>query len=196
MPKISAATIRKRAGASRRDKILAKLAAIPAEVKAAIRPVIEAEAAEVVAMQKRLVPKKTGRLAESIRYQMGDVDLASSGNLSAGGAGRSRGSRFKGSAGGVVRGDPDLTATIIAGNREAWYARQVEFGTKPHTIEPKNTQGSLYIGGRWNPPGASVQHPGTRPQPFFYGPFRARKKAATSAVAKAISKAVKAAAAE
>lgn len=174
-----------------RERTLAILAAIPEAVKAKIRPVIESEAAAIVAMQKRLVSKKTGRLEKSIRYQMGDVGLASSGNLSAGGAGRGKGSRTGGTAGGVIKGDPDLTATIVAGDREAWYARQVEFGTKPHTIAPKSTQGALFINGRWLAPGEAVQHPGTAPQPFFYGPFRARKKGAKRAVARAISKAVK-----
>ncbi len=177
-----------------REQTMAMLALIPKEVRAAIRPVIEAEAAAIVSMQKRLVRKKSGGLASSIRYQMGDVKLASSANLSAGAAGRAKGSRFGGSAGGVLLGDPDLTATILAGDRQHWYARFVEFGTKPHKIEPTNTQGALYIGGRWLKSGEGVEHPGARPKPFFYGPYRARKKPAKRAVARATSRAIKLAA--
>lgn len=174
-----------------RERTLKILALIPQRVKDRIRPVIEQQAAEVVAMQKRLVRKKSGKLAKSIRYQMGDVALASSANLSAGGAGRARGSRTGGSAGGVIKGDPDLTAVITAGDSEGWYARFVEFGTKPHRIEPKNSQGSLYIAGRWHPPGKGVDHPGAKAAPFFYGPYRARKKIAKKLVARAVSKAIK-----
>lgn len=177
-----------------RARTLKILASIPKAIRDEVRKTIEAEAAAVVATQKRLVSKKSGALAKSIRYVMGDVALASSGNLSAGGGARSRGSRTGGSAGGVVRGDPDLSATLVAGDREAWMARLVEFGSKAHVIRPKNTQGSLSINGRWLPPGEAVDHPGARPHPFFYGPFRAAKKRIKRRVSSAIGKAVKKAA--
>lgn len=84
-----------------------------------------------------------------------------------------------------------MTAVILAGDDVGWYARFVEFGTLPHRINPSNSQGSLYIGGRWNPPGKGVDHPGSRARPFFYGPYRARKKTAKKMVARAVSKAIK-----
>ncbi len=167
-----------RRGGSRLDT-LRLLAAIPDAIRAELRIAIEAEAAAMVATMKRRVRKKSGALARATRYVMGDVSLASSANLS---------------AGGVLFGDPDLTATIVSGDREAWYARFVEFGTDAHRIKPKNSQGSLYINGRWLPPGEGVDHPGTTAHPYFYPTWRAGKKAAKRRIARAASKAVKRAA--
>lgn len=147
-----------------RERTLKILAAIPKEIRKAVRPVIEKQASSIVEMQKRLVAVDKGDLQDSIHYEMGDVTLASSANLASGKAGQ---------------GDPDLTATIIAGNQDAFYARFEEFGTAPHE------NGGAFAG---------TQHPGTAPHPFFYGPFRANKKKAKSAVSRSISKAVKAAA--
>jgi hypothetical protein len=47
----------------------------------------------------------------------------------------------------------------------ASYARFVEFGTAPHRIEPKDKQ-ALYWPGAAHPV-RSVQHPGTRANPFM-----------------------------
>jgi HK97 gp10 family phage protein len=146
-----------------RERTLAILTAIPKEIKKAVRAEIEKQAGSIVDSQKRLVAEQSGDLRDSIRFQMGNVELDSSANLASGKAGQ---------------GDPDLTATIIAGDRKAFYARFVEFGTAPHEN-----------GGEF----AGTQHPGTAPQPFFYGPFRSNKKRAKSAVSRAISKAVRAA---
>ena len=162
--------------ASAREKTLARLKKVPTQIRQHVRKVIEAEAKTIVDMQKRLVAVDSGALRNSIRYEIGDVSLASSANLHGGGGARRKGSKFKGSAGGIIAGDPDLTATIVAGDREAFYARFVEFGTQEHP------QGGLFKGTR---------HPGTAPQPFFYGPYRARKKQAKRAVSTAIRKAVK-----
>lgn len=173
-----------------RERTLAKLRAIPAKVRPAVRKAIETGADEIVAMQQRLVPVDSGALRASIRVEMGGVALASSGVLSGGGGRRGRGSRSGGAAGGVIAGDPDLTATIVAGNAEAYYARFVEFGTAPHTIKPKNTQGALYIPGRgWLKPGEGIDHPGSSARPFFFGPFRALRRKVRSRVSRAIRKA-------
>lgn len=146
-----------------RERTLKILAAIPKEIRKGVRVQIEKQAGSIVDTQKRLVAEDSGALRDSIRYQMGDVELASSANLASGAAGK---------------GDPDLTATIIAGDRDAYYARFVEFGTAPHTN-----------GGKF----AGTDHPGTAAKPFFYAPFRANRKRAKAAVSRAIGKAVKAA---
>jgi HK97 gp10 family phage protein len=157
--------------ASRREKTLAKLAAIPAKVRARLAPAIRKEAAAVVAMQKRLVAVESGGLRDSIRFVAGDVLLDSTANLSGGG-------RRGGSGGGgyLVKGDPDLSATIIAGDREHFYARFVEFGTSPHP------QKGAFKG---------TTHPGTSAQPFFYGPFRAAKKGIKRRISRETGRAVK-----
>lgn len=150
-----------------RQRTLRILSAVAKEIRKAVRPVIEREAGEIVAMQKRLVAKDSGALRDSIRVEMGDTSVDSTANLAGGSAADGSG------------GDPDLTATIIAGNQEAYYARFVEFETAPHI------NGGMFAG---------TENPGTRAQPFFYGPFRARKKKAKAAVSRAIGKAVRAAA--
>lgn len=62
-----------------------------------------------------------------------------------------------------VRG-ADVTVSVKVGNRVAWYAHLVEYGTRPHEIRPKEQGGALQFGGVTT---RSVQHPGTRPRPFM-----------------------------
>lgn len=92
-----------------------------------------------------------------------------------------------------------VSASVKVGNREAWYARLVEYGTKPHLIQVSdadrginrktgkrismttiNRQRSLLIGGTLV--GPSVEHPGSRPQPFMRPASDAALPAALRAV--------------
>jgi hypothetical protein len=107
-----------------RTRTLAILAEVPVAARRRIKPVLEEKAKAVNAAQRAAAPKKTGALAASVTYTFGDVALASSGILAGGMTGRSKGSKSGGSAGGVLRGDADLSVTLTAGNRTAWYARQ------------------------------------------------------------------------
>lgn len=59
--------------------------------------------------------------------------------------------------GGVVR------AKLKAGNKKAFYARWVEFGTAPHYIKPKAAK-SLFFAGIFN---EGFQHPGSMKRPFM-----------------------------
>lgn len=78
-----------------------------------------------------------------------------------------------------VTADGNVVSRLTAGNKKAFYARWVEFGTKPHMIRARNG-GALAIGG-----GAykSVQHPGARPYPFFRTAVDLQSHAATQRVA-------------
>lgn len=143
-----------------REKLLRKLAALPQKARQAIGPALEQGAAEIVAMQKRLVPKDTGALERSIKYVKGTYTPDR----------KARG------LGGSGAGDPDLTVRVVAGDAEAWYARLVEFGTPPHVNAGKF---------------AGSQHPGTRPQPFFYPPVRALRKRVKSRITRATKKAAR-----
>jgi len=153
-----------------REKVLAKLKAMPAAARTAIKGALKANSDQIVAMQKRLVPVDSGDIRDSIRAEWGDVKLASSANLASGGGGAL-----------TIKGDPDLTVTIVAGDEKAFYARFVEFGTSPHD------QGGWAEG---------TKHPGTTPRPFFYGPWRAMRKKSKSSVSRAINKAAKQVAAQ
>jgi HK97 gp10 family phage protein len=143
-----------------RERLLRKLAALPERARQAIKPAVKEGADEIVAMQKNLVPKGgTGALARSI--------MAVSGNVN---------KRTAGLSTGEVKGDPDLTVSIVAGDETAYYARWIEFGTAPHE------NGGLFKG---------TQNPGIRAQPFFYPPVRALRRRVKSRITRATRKAAK-----
>lgn len=67
------------------------------------------------------------------------------------------------------RNTPDGPAVSVkAGGKvkgvDAWYARLVEYGTKPHKIAANKKGGSLHFGSATV---KSVDHPGIRPRPFM-----------------------------
>lgn len=70
-------------------------------------------------------------------------------------------------------------ASVKVGNKKAWYAQLVEFGTKPHKIAPK-AAGGLLIGGHVV---GAVNHPGAKPHPFMRPALDSKSAAAVQAVA-------------
>ena len=72
-----------------------------------------------------------------------------------------------------------IMASVKVGGRLAPHAHLVEFGTRPHKIEPKNA-GALSIAGVAY---RSVDHPGARPNPFFRPALDAKSGDAVAAVA-------------
>lgn len=56
-----------------------------------------------------------------------------------------------------------VAARIIAGNKQAFYAHMVEFGTAHHWIKPRNRK-SLFLAGLFR---ELVDHPGARQKPFM-----------------------------
>ena len=133
---------------------------MPDAIKAQIKLAMEAQADEVVRMMRSLAPEgESGALRASIGWTWGEAPKGSITIAS-----------VKSQLG---RG---MTLTIYAGNKDAYYARWVEFGTDPHA------NGGLFAGS---------EHPGTRAQPFFYVSWRANKKPAVRKIRAAIRKAVK-----
>jgi HK97 gp10 family phage protein len=141
------------------DRLNKKLAKLPAVAKQMIRQAMEAKANEIVAMMKNLVPVDDGTLRDSIGWTWGK---APKGSLTI--------------ASVQATGDSDMTLTIYAGNKEAYYSRFVEFGTARHE------NGGLFAG--------SI-HPGTTAQPFFFVSYRANKRRTVRAVRKASRDAAK-----
>ncbi|MBM7322427.1 HK97 gp10 family phage protein [Agrobacterium sp. S2] len=141
------------------DRLNRKLAKLPAVAKQMIRQAMEAKANEIVAMMKNLVPVDDGKLRDSIGWTWGK---APKGSLTL--------------ASVQATGGSDMTLTIYAGNKEAFYARWVEFGTARHE------NGGLFAG--------SI-HPGTTAQPFFFVSWRANKRRTVRAVRKASRDAAK-----
>lgn len=141
------------------DRLNKKLARLPQVAKQMIRQAMEAKANEIVATMKNLVLVDDGTLRDSIGWTWGK---APKGSLTL--------------ASVQATGDSDMTLTIYAGNKEAFYARWVEFGTARHE------NGGLFAG--------SI-HPGTTAQPFFFVSWRANKRRTVRAVRKASRDAAK-----
>lgn len=142
------------------DRLNRKLRMLPEIAEKRIRAAMESAAEDIVMMMKRLAPVDDGDLQMSISWTWGD---APKGAMTVATVARQR-----------RGGGPRIT--IFAGNREAFYARWVEFGTAPHIN-----------GGRF----AGTRNPGTKAQPFFYVSFRANRRKAKAAVSRAITRAAK-----
>lgn len=99
-----------------------KLRKLPAAALEEIRSAMAEQAEEVVAMMKRLVPvaEGGGALRDSIGWTWG---AAPKGSLAIAAV------KGQGLGGG-------LTITIYAGNKDAYYARWVEFGTQNAAAHP------------------------------------------------------------
>ena len=59
------------------------------------------------------------------------------------------------------------SATVVAGDKVAFYAHMVEFGTARHWIKPSKRK-SLFFAGIMR---ETIDHPGARPQPFMRPAF-------------------------
>jgi HK97 gp10 family phage protein len=77
-----------------------------------------------------------------------------------------------------------INAQIKAGNKVAWYAQMVEFGTARHWIKPKNRK-SLFFAGIAR---EVIDHPGARPKPFMRPALDTKAQAAIEAMADYIRK--------
>jgi len=71
-----------------------------------------------------------------------------------------------------------FTATVKAGNKVAYWAQWVEFGTAAHLIKARKL-GALLIGGSM---AKSARHPGAAAHPFFRPAIALKSEAATQAV--------------
>lgn len=72
-----------------------------------------------------------------------------------------------------------VTATVKAGNKKAWYAHLVEFGTAAHMEKPVKDK-AMNVGGN---PREVVHHPGAQPKPFMRPAFDGKGMDAITAVA-------------
>lgn len=134
-------------------KLHKKLQRMPEVGKNQIKAAMEKSAEEIVSMMRSLVPEKSGALRDSIGWTWGKAPKGAMtlGNVAAA------------SLGG------ELTITIYAGtrdkslgDRDAFYARFVEFGTQNMAA-----------------------------QPFFFPSYRANKKRSNSRIRRAVTKAAK-----
>lgn len=151
-----------------KQKFLGQIAALPRAMKDEIRKALTVSAEETTDLMKRFAPVKSGALKASIGYTFGaySPDNANVRGLKASGSDAT-----------------ELTVTLHAGDKTAWYASLVEFGTRAHTIEPKRPGGLLNIHGRLI---EEVHHPGANASPFFFPAYRFGKKRAKLRLARAV----------
>lgn len=104
-----------------KDRLKAKLAAIPKEARAEIHKALDKSATEMVQTAQSFAPVKSGKLRNSIGKTFGEY--------------KADNPNVRGVTGSGVA-DPELTVTIHAGDQEAYYAAFVEFGTKAAPAHP------------------------------------------------------------
>lgn len=158
-----------------RESLLRKMKAMPQAVRGSIRQALDQGSDEILTMQRRLVKKVSGDLHDSLQKTWG--------------GGRVRYSQRWGRQ--EDAGDPDLTVRLSAGNAKVRYAHLVEFGTAPHSAAKgarKKYSGMVHA---LTNKGKARQHPGSKPQPFFFPPYRALRRRVRSRVGRATSRAVR-----
>ena len=99
-------------------RLRARLAKIPDIAREAAAAAMEEGAQEIVAEMKLLVPVDSGDLRDSINWTWGDIP-AGSFVIDEIRSGKNAGDQYA-----------TLRIKIYAGNKEAFYARFIEFGTK------------------------------------------------------------------
>lgn len=155
-----------------RERLRAKLRALPDNLRKNIVDPMEKSAQNIVDLAINLCPERTGALRNSIDWNWGDPP-----------AGSSFGSKAPTVSKSVFR------ISVYAGNDRAFYARWVEFGTQPSV---KGSKVSAPSRGKGKKRVAYRTHPGTRAQPFFYPAYRASRTKVRSAIARGVNKALKA----
>lgn len=168
------------------DRLNRKLFRLPARAEREIRAAMEVGAQEVVNLAKSLAPlgkssgvkssNNPGALRDSIGWVWGSS--APRGSIALGSVTNGSGRR-----------PGDLVITIFAGDDKAFYARWVEFGTKPHTITAKNAPTLSRAGVNF---GTSVSHPGaSTANAFFFPAYRAMRKRIRTRISRAINKSIR-----
>ena len=72
-----------------------------------------------------------------------------------------------------------VSATVKAGGKNAWYAHLVEFGTAAHLIKPKNRKSLFFAGINKE----LINHPGAKKNPFMRVAFDRKAHEAIDAIA-------------
>jgi HK97 gp10 family phage protein len=149
------------------------------EAKGIMRKAIRAGAAPMRKSIKSAVPVNTGVLKKSMFVKVKQYPSGVSVGII--------GPRVRGKNGKTASGTVAVRGIKFKTELDAFYAHMVEKGTKPHVIKPRNgralhapllstAEGSQFVG--------SVQHPGTRPQPFITKGLKGGSKASAAAFGK------------
>ena len=106
----------------RREQLKAKMLALPQAIRLELRKALETSADEMADVARRFAPIDSGDLRASIGYTFGNY-MADNANV-------------RGVTGGGGAGDNDLTVTVHAGSKAAFYASFLEFGTVKMAAHP------------------------------------------------------------
>lgn len=139
-------------------RLRARLAKIPDIAREAAAAAMEEGAQEIVDAMKKAAPVQTGDLRDSIGWTWGEVPAGSL-VIDEIRSGKNKGDQYA-----------TMRIKIYAGSREAFYARFIEFGTAPHSLELNASVDRASSGSAINQrrQQSSKQHPGTPAQPFFF----------------------------
>lgn len=154
-------------------RIEAKLKQVPAVATEAARLAMEEGAKEVVSLMRAMVAEKSGKLRNSIGWTWGDLPPGTF-MIDEIRSGKNKGQQFA-----------TLRLKIYAGSKEAFYARFIEFGTRPHSLQ---TNASVdrelrQDEGEW--------HPGTPARPFFFPAWKYKKAEFRRLIRKRVREAVR-----
>ncbi len=154
-----------------------KLKMVPQKVIDAMEKALEESAEEIVQMMRGLAPSDSGNLRASIGWTWGD---APKGSMRMGAV------KYDSSGNkGFLKKITIYAGGVSSTTGDAFYARFVEFGTKPHAL---GRNASTARGLRQDQGGL---HPGSQAQPFFYPSYRANKSKTKARVTRAVRKAIK-----
>ena len=158
------------------DKLLRQIAAIPKGVAEAAEYQLSENAYTLADAIKSHAPVATGALAASVSYCAGDPPE---------GATLGGGQTSNADPLGEALSERGLRYSIFAGDKRAFYARWIEFGTRAGTKGDKVSDKSH------RSRTVARNHPGTKSQPFFYPTIRARAPQLKASIGRAISQAAK-----
>jgi len=136
-----------------------KFKRLPRVARDMVRAAMEQSADDIVDMMKRRVADDDGTLRDSIGWTWGKAP---------------KGSMVIATVEASLAAD--WTITIYAGNKEAYYARWIEFGTRGFE------NSGMFPG---------TKNPGQGKQPFFFVTWRAKEKEARRRIRRAVTKAAK-----
>lgn len=154
-------------------RIEAKLRQIPAVAVDAARQAMEEGAQQIVSMMRTSVPEVSGALRNSIGWTWGDlppgtfmIDEIRSGS--------NAGEQYA-----------TMRIKIYAGSKDAFYARFIEFGTRPHSLQTNASvdRDLRQSEGAW--------HPGAPARPFFFSTWKRQRTAFKRLIQKRVRAAIK-----
>ena len=162
-------------------RLRARLAKIPDIAREAAAAAMEEGAQEIVDAMKKAAPVQTGDLRDRIGWTWGEVP-AGSFMIDEIRSGRNQGDQYA-----------TMRIKIYAGSRDAFYARFIEFGTAPHSLELNASVDRASSGSAINQrrQQSSKQHPGTPAQPFFFPTWKRERAKFRRRIRAAIRKRIK-----